>query len=256
MAISHLPGETNELQGQSAARRSMEPARTTTSSPASINLTGVAVDSKFIYSSDQGPNRIGRANLDGTGVNLDFITSGVTSPFGIAVTGNSGIYWVNHIAGPNDTAGHANVDGSNPVGSFFLTPSSVPTSVVWPPTRSFLYWLNTSGGPLAIGRAPLGGAGPDPNFIPVASAGCGRRGRRQLPVLGRERLDPGRRRWAVDPQTTAASNLQRRAELRAASPSTRNTSSGATPTPDPSAGRSQRQLTQPRADPAAGVTGR
>jgi hypothetical protein len=131
--------------------------------------TGVAVDSKFIYWSD-GPNRIGRANLDGTGVNLDFITSGVTLPFGIAVTANSGIYWVNHIAG-NDTAGHAKVDGTNPVGSFFDTGSVDVCGLA--ADQNFLYWLNTSGGPLAIGRAPLSGAGPDPNFIPVAGAGCG-----------------------------------------------------------------------------------
>jgi hypothetical protein len=131
--------------------------------------TEVAVDSKFIYWSES-PNRIGRANLDGSGVNRDFITTGVDNPFGVVVTANSGIYWVNHAAG-NDTVGHANIDGSNPVGNFFDSGSVDVCGLA--ADQTFLYWLNTSGGPLAIGRAPLSGAGPDPNFIPVTSVGCG-----------------------------------------------------------------------------------
>jgi hypothetical protein len=132
--------------------------------------TAVAVDSKFIYWSEAGANRIGRANLDGTGPNPNFITTGVSNPLGIAVTANSGIYWLNHVAG-DDTVGHANIDGSDPVGSFFATGSVDVCGLA--ADQSFLYWLNTSGGPLAIGRAPLSGTGPDPNFIAVASAGCG-----------------------------------------------------------------------------------
>jgi hypothetical protein len=129
----------------------------------------VAVDSKFIYWAETGANRIGRANLDGSGSNPNFITTGVDGPFGIAVTANSGIYWVNHLAG-DDTVGHANIDGSNPVGNFFST-GSVDTCGL-AADQSFLYWLNASGA-LRIGRAALSGAGPDPNFVTVASAGCG-----------------------------------------------------------------------------------
>jgi hypothetical protein len=129
----------------------------------------VAVDSEFIYWGD-GPNRIGRANLDGSGVNPNFITTGVTGPFGIAVTANSGIYWVNHNL-TSDTVGHANIDGGNPVGNFFDTGSVDVCGLA--ADQSFLYWMNTSGGPLAIGRAALSGAGPDPTFIPLTSAGCG-----------------------------------------------------------------------------------
>jgi hypothetical protein len=132
--------------------------------------TEVAVDSRFLYWSESGTNRIGRANLDGSSPNPNFITTGVTSPFGLVVTANSGIYWVNHIAG-NDTVGHANIDGSNPVGNFFDSGSVDVCGLA--ADQSFVYWLNTSGGPLAIGRAPLSGVGPDPNFIPVTSVGCG-----------------------------------------------------------------------------------
>jgi hypothetical protein len=132
--------------------------------------SGVAVDSKFIYWSEGGTNRIGRANLDGSGVNPSFVTTGVNGPMGIAVTANSGIYWVNHDA-TTDTVGHANLDGSNPVGNFFDSGAVDVCGLA--ADQSFVYWLNTSGGPLAIGRAPLSGAGPDPNFIPVPSVGCG-----------------------------------------------------------------------------------
>jgi hypothetical protein len=45
--------------------------------------TGLAVDDKYIYWT-QGGSMIGRANLDGTGVNQFFIT-GLTAPQGIAV---------------------------------------------------------------------------------------------------------------------------------------------------------------------------
>jgi hypothetical protein len=130
----------------------------------------VAVDSKFIYWSESGTNRIGRANLDGSGVNPSFVTTGVSGPLGLAVTANSGIFWVNHDA-TTDTVGHANLDGSTPVGNFFDSGSVDVCGLA--ADQSFVYWLNTSGGPLAIGRAPLSGAGPNPNFIPVPSVGCG-----------------------------------------------------------------------------------
>jgi hypothetical protein len=129
--------------------------------------SAVAVDSKFIYWSEA--NRIGRANLDGTGANPDFITIGVSGAFGIAVTANSGIYWVNHVTN-DDTVGHANIDGSGPVGNFFDTGSVDVCGLA--ADQSFVYWLNTVGD-LRIGRAPLSGAGPDPIFLTVASAGCG-----------------------------------------------------------------------------------
>jgi hypothetical protein len=128
----------------------------------------VAVDSKFIYWAEGGTSRIGRANLDGTGVNLNLIASGVENPLGLAVTANSGIYWLNRIVG--DPVGHANIDGSNPVEDLFQTGSIDPCSLG--ADQSFVYWLNTSGD-LRIGRASLSGAAPDPNFVTIANAGCG-----------------------------------------------------------------------------------
>ena len=48
------------------------------------SVTGVAVDSGHIYWSNWAGNTIGRANLDGTGVNQSFI-SGASTPVGVAV---------------------------------------------------------------------------------------------------------------------------------------------------------------------------
>ena len=92
----------------------------------------------------------------------------MTNPLGLAVTANSGIYWLNRIGG--DTVGHANIDGSNPVGTFFATGSIDVCGLA--ADQSFIYWLNTSGD-LRVGRAPLSGVGPDPNFLTVSNAGCG-----------------------------------------------------------------------------------
>jgi sugar lactone lactonase YvrE len=50
---------------------------------------------------------IGRANLDGTGANPNFITS-ATNPDGLAVDG-SHIYWANS---GSTTIGRANLDGT------------------------------------------------------------------------------------------------------------------------------------------------
>jgi hypothetical protein len=45
---------------------------------------GQGVASPYVYWANNGAGTIGRANLDGTGVNLRFIR-GVTYPFGVAV---------------------------------------------------------------------------------------------------------------------------------------------------------------------------
>jgi hypothetical protein len=112
-------------------------------------------------------NRIGRANLDGSGANSNFITTGVVGPFGLAVTATSGIYWIN---GNDDTVGHANIDGSNPVSNFFDTGSGDVCGLA--ADQNFLYWLNSLS-PFTIGRAALSGADPNSNFISLSSAACG-----------------------------------------------------------------------------------
>jgi hypothetical protein len=133
------------------------------------NPNGVAVDSKFVYWAETGANRIGRANLDGTSVNQNFITSGVTSPLGVAITSSAGIFWRNS-TGMTFTIGHANADGSSPVPNFI---SPVDTFCGIAADQNFVYWLDNDGPGFHIGRAPVSGGAPDSNFIDVPSAGCG-----------------------------------------------------------------------------------
>ena len=72
---------------------------TTPGSIGRAKINGTGANNNFITGLDQpsavavdsrfiywseGPNRIGRANLDGTGSNPNFITNGVTNPLGLA----------------------------------------------------------------------------------------------------------------------------------------------------------------------------
>jgi hypothetical protein len=132
------------------------------------NPHGIAIDSKFIYWS-QGNNTtgsIGRANLDGTGANPNFIphSAGVNTPMGIAVT-TSGVYWAQ-----GGSIGHANLDGGSPNSAFIPVPGLVPCGAA--ADQNFVYWLDSGGLAKQIGRAKLDGSSPEPNFITV-SANCG-----------------------------------------------------------------------------------
>ncbi len=59
----------------------------------------IAVNSNFIYWTSPNTHRIGRANLDGSSVNQDFMTfSSDAVPWGIAVN-SSNIFWTNSVRG-------------------------------------------------------------------------------------------------------------------------------------------------------------
>ena len=107
---------------------------------------------------------IGRANLDGTGVNQSFISGG-SAPCGLAVD-TAHIYWANLIEG---TIGRANLDGTA-VNQNFITPAIVPCGVAV--DGAHLYWANAGTGD-TIGRANLDGTGVDLGFISGASNPCG-----------------------------------------------------------------------------------
>ena len=89
---------------------------------------GVAVDAAHIYwtnvlNTSTGAGTIGRANLDGTGVNQNFIDAG-PFPFGLAVDSGH-LYWthVNFSSDPNafdDAIGRANLDGTGADQSFIF----------------------------------------------------------------------------------------------------------------------------------------
>jgi hypothetical protein len=80
---------------------------------------GVAVDGRHIYWTSYNPGEIGRANLDGTGVDKSFIPTGDVNPLGVAVDAQH-VYWANPLA---STIGRANLDGSASDPGFILGPS-------------------------------------------------------------------------------------------------------------------------------------
>jgi hypothetical protein len=100
---------------------------------------------------------IGRANLDGTGANQNFIalpTGAASEPHGLAVDG-SHIYW------SHGAIGRANLDGTG-VDENFITPV-VGGAYAVAVDASHIYW----GGGNAVGRADLGGT----NVSTIAGSG-------------------------------------------------------------------------------------
>jgi len=111
---------------------------------------------------DGGRGSIGRANLDGTGAERDFITTG-NGACGIAVD-SAHIYWTNL---NSDTIGRSNLDGTGVNESFIASPTGCGVAV----DDTHVYWVSkftdASDSPRtgAIGRANLDGTGVDESFI-------------------------------------------------------------------------------------------
>jgi hypothetical protein len=108
---------------------------------------GVAVNSSHIFWADPSRGAIGRANLDGSGPDHDFIT-GAQNPCGVAVNA-SHVYWTNF---SGDSLGRAKLDGSD-VDQAFLGPISNPCGVAV--NETFIFW--SSNDPSYIGRALIAG---------------------------------------------------------------------------------------------------
>jgi hypothetical protein len=117
----------------------------------------------FVYWSSWGslptdPDTIGRANLNGTGQNPNFIVGDPDSaPRGLSLSSNR-IYWANQ---DTDFLGRANLNGApESVDQEFVDVSfPIGTAV----NNTHLFWTQAS--PFAIGRANIDGTAPDPAFI-------------------------------------------------------------------------------------------
>jgi sugar lactone lactonase YvrE len=123
----------------------------------SIYAGGVAVDSNYIYWTDY-QTRIGRANLDGSEIDGNFIT-GQAAPYGLAVDSNY-IYWGN----TDGFIGRANLNGTG-VDPSFLDREADGVAV----NANHIYWTDYDDS--LVGRANLNGTGVTPDLIetPVAN---------------------------------------------------------------------------------------
>lgn len=141
------------------------------------SVMGVAVDSNYIYwsvsgaiapgESGDGIGKIGRANLNGTGVNASFIT-GLTRPFQLAVTANY-LFWGHFgtsVGGSfvqPTTVGRADVGGTNATDSFI---TGLTRSYAVAADSTYVYFGGNTG---RIGRATHAGSDQNLNFIDVAA---------------------------------------------------------------------------------------
>jgi hypothetical protein len=122
----------------------------------------VLVNGSYVYWTNSSNQSIGRANLDGSGVNQNFIAvSGI--PSGLATAGGQ-LYWTNLInyTDGGSTIGRANLDGTGTINSSFITGASAPTGIATDAT--YVYWVSYTNG--NISRAKLDGTAVQPNFIP------------------------------------------------------------------------------------------
>ncbi len=119
--------------------------------------SGIAVDSEHIYWTS-GSVRIGRANLDGSNVQPNFIPN-VDGALNVAVDGQH-VYWSNLNA---QTIGRANLDGTGSTNSFVSGAGSA-----WGVAAGggHIYWTTaTLEIQPTVGEANLDGTGANPTFI-------------------------------------------------------------------------------------------
>ena len=129
----------------------------------------------FIYWTNANQTTLGRAKLNGSGVNNAFI-AGLSDVHGVTIDSKF-IYWTQGAGVSTSSIGRANLDGSgaNPnfippsAGLNFATPVPEADIAVSP---SGIFWVNTGTG--KIGRANLDGSSPNPSFVdPGPEPNCG-----------------------------------------------------------------------------------
>ena len=137
----------------------------------------------YVYWANDQTGAIGRANLDGTGVNQSFIggvgPGGAFGPNDVEVDSEY-VYWANY---GTSTIGRASLSGTASTPASSPSPAALASVAV---DSSHIYWVNQSP-PSAgtIGRANLDGTGVDQNFITTADNCLGPLGcRRRTRLLG------------------------------------------------------------------------
>ena len=132
-------------------------------------ISDLAVSGDHIYAASNYVANIGRANLDGTGVDESFITT-PDIPLGLAVDADN-LYWTSWTTYPQGAIGRADLNGTGVNGEFIsglINPVDIAVHqghVYWP-------WWNEPD-TRAIGRASIDGSGVEQSFITLTSAPTG-----------------------------------------------------------------------------------
>jgi hypothetical protein len=94
----------------------------------------------FVYWANNGGDTIGRAKLDGTGVNPNFIT-GAGTPVGVTVD-DAHVYWASGETGAHGgSRGRANLDGTG-VNQSFIPDTTVNFGSGVAVDRTHIYWTS------------------------------------------------------------------------------------------------------------------
>jgi virginiamycin B lyase len=125
-----------------------------------LSFSVVQASAMVYWSSNAGD--IGRANLNGTGVNDGFITD-TDLPYGVAVNGEH-VYWTNYSSG---TLGRANLNGTGAELSFIREAGGYGLGV----RGQYIYWTNYGSG--TIERANVNGTEVDQSLITGANGPSG-----------------------------------------------------------------------------------
>jgi len=122
----------------------------------------------FVYWASAGQTTIGRAKLNGTGVNNAFIT-GLTGVQGVAVDSQH-IYWTQGL-GATSTIGRANLDGSGVNPNFIphsagvqdFDPVVIGSAAGIAVNSNAIFWENS--GSATVGKANLDGSSAAGNLV-------------------------------------------------------------------------------------------
>ena len=133
---------------------------------AGLAVWSAATAQAYVYWTTSGPSgqggtTIGRADLDGSGLNASFIM-GAANPGALAIN-SSHIYWANDGTG---AIGISDLNGSDANPAFL--PIANTTIGGLAVDSKYLYWANSKEG--GIGRAELNGADPQPAFIAAGNS--------------------------------------------------------------------------------------
>jgi len=124
--------------------------------------SGIAVTPSAIYWQHDG-TEIGRANIDGTGVDPDFIAA-ANSRCGLTADSDF-LYFLNE---GGTRIGRATLDGGTVAADF----ASIPEAFCGlSADYDYLYWASDSGN--TVGVVPVGGGAPDPDYIDAGTMGGG-----------------------------------------------------------------------------------